>query len=137
MVRSKSGTFVLLWVLAGSGIASAQEWPEPNIADIAYAVVDGRELSLDLHLPEGVVNPPLLIWIHGGAWQRRSKVEIYTTDLVDEGFAIASVDFRNSVDAPFPAQIHDIKAAIRFLRAHAARYGYDASRIGIHGRSSG
>ena len=137
MVRSKSGIVVLAWIWAVCGMASAQEWPEPTIADIVYAVVDERELALDLHIPQGVADPPLLIWIHGGAWQRRSKAEIYTTDLVDEGFAIASVDFRNSVDAPFPAQIHDIKAAIRFLRAHAERYGYDASHIGIHGRSSG
>lgn len=117
--------------------AGAQEWPVPTHADIVYAVVDGRELALDLYLPHDIAVPPLLVYVHGGAWQRRSKVEIYTTDLVDYGFAIASIDFRNSVDAPFPAQIHDIKAAIRYLRANADDYGYDAGRIGIHGRSSG
>ncbi len=137
MVRSKFGVLAVVGLLLFPGMTLAQQWPEPTAADIVYAVVDGRELGLDLYLPDGVANPPLLVWIHGGAWQRRSKVEIYSTALVDEGFAIASVDFRNSVDAPFPAQIHDIKAAIRYLRANASRYGYDASRIGIHGRSSG
>jgi acetyl esterase/lipase len=105
--------------------------------DILYAVIDGRELGLDLYLPNDVDNPPLLVWVHGGRWLRRTKEDIFTTALVEEGFAIASIDFRLSVDAPFPAQIHDIKAAIRFLRANATTYGYDATRIGIHGRSSG
>ena len=92
-------------------------------ADIPYAVVDGRELKLDLYLPTDRADPPLLVWVHGGAWQRGSKETVYTTDFVKDGFAIASVEFRNSVDAVFPAQIHDIKAAIRFLRATAATYG--------------
>ena len=106
-------------------------------ADILYAVIDGRQLALDLYMPNDVDNPPLLVWVHGGRWLRRTKEDVFTTALVGEGFAIASIDFRLSVDAPFPAQIHDIKAAIRFLRANATTYGYDATRIGIHGRSSG
>ena len=106
-------------------------------ADILYAVIDGRQLALDLYMPNNVDNPPLLVWVHGGRWLRRTKEDVFTTALVGEGFAIASIDFRLSVDAPFPAQIHDIKAAIRFLRANATTYGYDATRIGIHGRSSG
>ncbi len=136
-MQSKFGVFALVALLACPGISSAQESRAPSITDIVYAVVDGRELALDLYLPDDEAGAPLLVWIHGGAWQRGSKETINTTDLVGEGFAIASVDFRNSVDAPFPAQIHDIKAAIRFLRAKAGDYGYDASRIGIHGRSSG
>jgi acetyl esterase/lipase len=106
-------------------------------ADILYAVIDGRQLGLDLYMSNDVDNPPLLVWVHGGRWLRRTKEDVFTTALVGEGFAIASIDFRLSVDAPFPAQIHDIKAAIRFLRANATTYGYDATRIGIHGRSSG
>jgi len=111
--------------------------PYRKISDIPYADVDGRDLGLDLYMPIGVDRPPLLVWIHGGRWLHRSKEDINTLALVEEGFAIASVDFRLSVDAPFPAQIHDIKAAIRFLRANAETYGYDATRIGVHGRSSG
>ena len=108
-----------------------------KVSDITYAVVDDRELGLDIYMPSGVDNPPLLVWIHGGRWLHRTKEDINTLALVEEGFAIASPDFRLSVDAPFPAQIHDIKAAIRFLRANSETYGYDASRIGVHGRSSG
>lgn len=122
--------------------ASAQQppaAPHTKITDIPYAVVEGRELGLDLYLPAGVEAqaPPLLVWIHGGRWLRRTKADVYSLALVAEGFALASVDFRLSVDAPFPAQVHDIKAAIRFLRANAGRYGYDPARIGVHGRSSG
>ena len=108
-----------------------------KVSDVVYAVVDGRELGLDVYMPAGVDNPPLLVWIHGGRWLHRTKADINTLALLDEGFAIASVDFRLSVDAPFPAQIHDIKAAIRFLRANAETYGYDPTRIAVHGRSSG
>ena len=57
--------------------------------------------------------------------------------LVENGFAIASVDFRPASVAPFPGQAHEIKAAIRYLRASADRHGYDATRIGILGASSG
>jgi acetyl esterase/lipase len=122
----------------------AQQLPEPVESDkftlasaISYAEVDGFDLKLDLYMPNDVVQPPLLVWVHGGAWQRGSRADVNTTALVEQGFAMASVDFRNSGDAIFPAQIHDIKAAIRFLRASASAYGYDATRIGILGRSSG
>ncbi len=120
--------------------ASAQQ-PETatysKTADIPYAVVGGRTLALDIYRPNGVARPPLLVWIHGGRWLHGTKETINTLALVEEGFAIASVDFRQTGDAPFPAQIHDIKAAIRFLRANAETYGFDPERIGIHGRSSG
>lgn len=108
-----------------------------KISDISYATVDGRGLGLDLYLPKDVDNPPLLVWVHGGRWLRRTKEDVFTLALVDEGFAMASIDFRLAGETVFPAQVHDIKAAIRFLRAKAATYGYDATRIGIHGRSSG
>jgi len=104
--------------------------------DLQYAAVDGKALLLDLYLPEGVAAPPLVVWIHGGAWMRGSK-DSPPSEFVEAGFATASVEFRQSVEARFPAQIHDIKAAIRFLRASAAKYGYRTDRIAISGSSSG
>ena len=120
-------------------LAHAQEAPEDYRVhkDIPYAQVDGRVLLFDLYLPRDTPEPPLLVWVHGGAWRRGSKDSVGPLGLASAGYAIASVDFRLSGEAPFPAQIHDIKAAIRFLRAEAPRYGYDAERIAIGGNSSG
>jgi acetyl esterase/lipase len=107
-----------------------------HFTDLVYATVDGKALGLDLHLPAGVAHPPLLVFVHGGAWTTGSKTQ-YPTFLMQRGFAVASVDFRSSNDAPFPADVFDIKAAIRYLRAQAAMYGYRTDRIAIVGASSG
>ncbi len=107
-----------------------------SLLDIEFARVDGTPLKLDLHLPDQK-NASLLVWIHGGAWRRGSRSGVPVKSLVDKGWAIASVDYRLSPIAKFPAQIHDIKAAIRFLRAKSREYGYDSERIGILGASAG
>lgn len=105
--------------------------------DIPYARVVNQPLLLDLYLPQAKKNPPLLVWIHGGAWRAGSKSQMPLMPLVQHGFAVASVEYRLSPVAKFPAQIHDIKAAIRFLRGSAGKYGYDAKKIGILGSSAG
>lgn len=104
--------------------------------DIEYARVGDLPLQLDLYIPEKA-HPPLIVYVHGGAWRGGSKKENPLRPLVDEGFAIASIDYRLSTQAPFPAQAHDIKAAIRFLRAHQSELGIDARRIVIAGASAG
>ncbi len=106
-------------------------------ADIPFATVDGHELALDLYMPAAADNPPLLVWVHGGAWRAGSRKSVSSLTYVESGYALASVSYRLSGVAPFPAQSHDIKGAIRFLRANAGDYGYDASRIGILGSSAG
>lgn len=104
--------------------------------DIPYATAGGHRLLLDLHLPPGAGHPPLVIYLHGGAWRAGDKGEV-PAFLVHSGYAVASLDFRSSELARFPANVHDIKAGIRFLRANAARYGYRADRIAVSGSSSG
>jgi acetyl esterase/lipase len=104
--------------------------------DIVYATVDGKELKLDLYMPANVKTPSLVVWVHGGAWRSGNK-ESVPKGFVENGFATASLDFRQSTEARFPAAIHDIKAAIRFLRATASEYGYKTDRIAIAGSSSG
>ena len=104
--------------------------------DLVYATVDGKALALDLYLPPGVRTPPIVVWVHGGAWRSGTKAQPPMA-FVQNGYALASLDFRQSVDARFPAQVHDIKAAIRFLRARARDYGYRVDRIAIAGSSSG
>jgi acetyl esterase/lipase len=105
--------------------------------DIEFAKVDGVSLKLDLYRPVGAEAPSLVVWVHGGAWRAGSKESMPLEALVKRGYAIASVDYRLSPVAKFPAQVHDCKAAIRFLRARAKDYGYDASKIGIAGSSAG
>jgi len=108
-------------------------------SDLPYANTGQRDLLLDLYLPplpDSAAAPPLVVWLHGGAWRTGDR-GTPPTGLIGQGYALASVDFRNSPEAPFPAQMHDIKAAIRFLRANSAKYGYDGSRIVLWGYSSG
>ena len=108
----------------------------PAHKDVVYATVDGKDLKLDIYLPAEVKAPRLLVWVHGGAWRGGSK-ENPPKVFVENGFAIASLDFRQSTEARFPAAIHDIKAAIRFLKGKAAEYGYRSDRLAIAGSSSG
>jgi len=107
-----------------------------KIADIEYARVGDQSLKLDLYQP-AAARAPLLVWLHGGRWERGSKERMPLAALVERGYALASLDFRPASTARFPAQVHDVKAALRFLRAQSTRYGYDATRIGILGESSG
>jgi len=111
-------------------------WAETTLG-IPFADADGVLLELDLHLPPFVEKPPVVVYVHGGGWQAGSRADLPVTGLLDYGFAVASVDYRLSTRAPFPAQIHDIKAAIRFLRAKADELGIDTKRIAICGTSAG
>jgi len=137
MAHSKVPCVALLSALAASGWSNAVGAAPRLQSDIEYAGTAGTALRLDLYQPEGSTAAPLLVWVHGGAWENGSKSAMPLTALVERGYAIASLDFRPASKAPFPGQVHDIKAAIRFLRAEAKRYGYDATRIGILGASSG
>jgi len=105
--------------------------------DIQYAQVDDHELLLDLYIPINHDHPTLIVWVHGGAWRSGSKDHCPLTRLIKHGYAVASIDYRLSPVAPFPAQIHDIKAAVRFLRAKQTQYNYNAERIAIAGSSAG
>ncbi len=107
------------------------------IKDLEYAQVESRRLLLDLHFPLKVDQSKLIVWIHGGAWRSGSKDEMPLSALIDEGYTVASVDYRLSTEAKFPAQVHDIKAAIRYLRKIASRYGFSTRRIAIAGASAG
>lgn len=105
--------------------------------DIAY-VADGHpRQKLDIYLPKGAENPPLMILVHGGGFKEGDKSEEDAAQWLKEGYAIASINYRFSWDAVFPAQIEDCKAAVRWLRANAEKYGYDPDRFGAHGSSAG
>jgi acetyl esterase/lipase len=105
--------------------------------DIEYAKVGEVPLTLDLYLPHGKAREPLIVWVHGGAWRSGSKKSMPLSKMIDEGYPIASVDYRLSTQAKFPAQVHDIKAAIRFLRGHGEQWRLSTKKIVVAGDSAG
>jgi len=106
--------------------------------DLAY-VPDGQQRQkLDLFIPAGATNPlPVIIWVHGGAWKGGSKEQCPALRFVSQGYAVASVNYRLSQHAIFPAQIEDCKAAVRWLRAHANEYHLNTNRFAAWGASAG
>jgi acetyl esterase/lipase len=107
-----------------------------TLRDMPYVTDGHARQKLDLYLP-AQAHAPLLVYIHGGAWRAGSKSQVPGIGLVSQGFALASVEYRFSQDAIFPAQIEDCKSAIRWLRAHATDYGYDPARVAAFGDSAG
>jgi acetyl esterase/lipase len=107
------------------------------ICDVEYARAGTNSLKLDLYVPEGKHPAPLIVWVHGGAWRSGSKNGMPLAKLVEDGYPAASVDYRLSTQAKFPAQIHDLKAAIRFLRGHASKWAVPSEKIVIAGDSAG
>jgi len=106
--------------------------------DIIYATVDGIDLKLDFYLPEKGDGPfPLVVWIHGGGWRSGDKANCQALPLLEYGFATASINYRLTDKACFPAQIYDCKAAIRYLRANAKQFNIDPNCIGVWGGSAG
>lgn len=108
------------------------------IRNIAYATNATSRQNFDLYLPAKGEKPfPFVLWIHGGAWMMGFKDWDNVKYLVRHGYAIASIDYRLSTEAPFPAQIQDCNAALRFILSHAAEYGLDGRRFVVGGGSAG
>jgi acetyl esterase/lipase len=127
---------LVLWIAVVSAKVQGQESVE-----LKFASVDNLDLKLDLYQPipkiESAELFPTIVWIHGGAWRAGSKSDVPILHLLGRGFVIASVEYRLSTQARFPAQIHDIKAAIRYLRANSKRLKLDPARFVIAGASAG
>ena len=128
--------------------------PEPTRRDdgtshyvgATYAAPGGyRPLQLDLWVPESPAPAPLVVWIHGGGWMMGDRRYLPETlrpnqvfdELLAAGLAVATIDYRHALEAPFPAQLHDAKAAVRWLRAFADELGISTDRIGVMGESAG
>lgn len=106
--------------------------------DLEYVRRPSRPLLLDLYLPGEPRGPlPLIVWVHGGAFRTGGKENPPAQRMVARGYAVASIQYRLSQEAIFPAQIEDCKAAIRWLRVHAGTYNLDPQRIGAWGASAG
>jgi acetyl esterase/lipase len=138
MLAMKSALIVVWCLGIGSVLVDDVNGQKPEFSAVEYAQADGRSLLLDVYETSDRKQPaPLIVWVHGGAWRAGSRTRVPVTALTKHGFTIASVDYRLSPVARFPAQVHDIKAAIRFLRSNASAYGIDPDRIAIAGNSAG
>jgi acetyl esterase/lipase len=142
--RFAAGAAVLLLCLVAT--ASAQEKPKALTAkpaselDVVYAKAGGAELKLDLARPakaEALV--PALLVIHGGAWRSGNKADLrpLLSECAQRGYLAVSPQYRFCPKDPFPAQIHDVKAAVRWIKTNAKKYGVDPERVGAMGFSAG
>jgi acetyl esterase/lipase len=118
------------------------------LAGVPYAALGGaRPLELDLYLPPDDALAPVVVFLHGGGWRlgsRHAAGPAYRgadptpfEQVARAGIAVASIDYRLSGEAVWPAQLHDAKAAVRWLRARAAELGIDPDRIASWGESAG
>lgn len=117
-----------------TGIAA----PSGPIKNIEYAQAGSTNLLLDIY-PAAQTGKaaPVIVWIHGGGWRNGSKDKFPGSFLVTNGFAVVSINYRLSPQAPYPAQLEDCKAAIRWIRANAEKYQLDPTRIAAWGASAG
>ncbi len=129
---------------AGAATKAARRVPPGVVVErnLVYAQVGDRALRLDVYRPEGPVQGvrrPLLVWIHGGGWRKGSHGGTPAAGLAapEAGYVVASIEYRLTDEAIFPAQIEDCRAAIRWLRASAERFGIDPERVGVWGSSAG
>jgi acetyl esterase/lipase len=135
-----------VWLFCLVPIAAAQEKPRPSNAklaselDVVYTKAGGSELKLDLTRPadsEGSV--PALVVIHGGAWRAGNKADLrpLLSECAERGYLAVSPQYRFCPKDPFPAQVHDVKAAVRWIKSNAKKYRVDPERIGAMGFSAG
>lgn len=122
--------------------AGRMETPRPPegttvYRDLAYVSNGHERQRLDLYLPKAGKDLPLIINIHGGAFKMGSKEMGVPVEYLAKGYALASINYRLSQHAKFPAQIEDCKAAVRWLRAHASEHGLDPNRFAAWGSSAG
>jgi acetyl esterase/lipase len=123
---------------------TAPPGPLPTFADLDYAPPEpetSKGHKLDLYIPAGATKPlPVVIWTAGSAWMSdggKNGAAGLAAQLNPAGYAVAGASIRSSSQVKFPGQLHDIKAAIRWLRANATKYNFDPNHIAIIGDSSG
>ena len=147
----KRGVMLFMFVVCMLN-ANAQTSPVQNIfpagtitySNIPYAGDTLQKHLLDIYLPQNAgANTPLVVWVHGGAWMLNDKyadmsyMKNTVRGFIENGYALASIDYRYSTTAPFPAQIQDCNEAVEFLYQHASEYKLDKNRIALIGFSAG
>ncbi len=136
----------VLFLTAGSCKKSSNDTTPPTptqtqYLDVAYATASSAQ-NLDIFLPDTLkIQNPVLIWVHGGGWKSGDKAEFRNTNRLKElrrrGYAVVVINYRLSGEAKFPAQIFDVKAAIRWVKANASAYKFNSAKIGVWGSSAG
>jgi acetyl esterase/lipase len=106
---------------------------------VEYSRPDGETLMLNIARPKSGGMHPAVLCIHGGGFRagKRESYDGLCVKLAEKGFVAATITYRLAPQHPFPAAVHDCKAAVRFLRAHATRYGIDGAKVGVTGSSAG
>ena len=153
--------FLMVVMFTGPAAVAQPEIPRPKPVakpgvtltnDVVYETVDDQKLMLDIAVPSAEGPFPLVICLHGGAWKAGSRKDLsrgvlwadfgngrggLIESLAAEGYVAASVSYRLAPQSKFPAQIQDVKTAVRFLKANAKKYKLDPNRIGVVGFSAG
>ncbi len=136
-------------VLADNYPQQVQTWPGgvTSLSDVTYSTIPGyRPMVIDIYLPPRDMGArPMVMYIHGGGWvgghTRHSGALAdfpgTLARLAAEGFVVVSLEYRLAAEARFPAQVQDVRAALRYMRANAGRYGVDPTRVGVWGGSAG
>lgn len=128
-------------VLLSSCSVEANDRIVPNFSMKTVSYVPKRHDEahlMDLYIPARAKKPmPVILWLHGGAWLMGTKEDTPALFFMKSGYAVASINYRYSTEAIFPAQIEDAKAAVRWLRANAEKYHFDTNRIVAFGNSAG
>jgi acetyl esterase/lipase len=127
--------------LGGSGRSGKFASVTPTYQDLAYAALSSAQ-KLDLYIPTtGSGSFPVVVMVHGGGYMMGDKTNgaglVGVDQLLAAGYAVASINYRLSDEAKYPAQIHDAKASVRFLRANAPHYHLNPNKIGAWGASAG
>jgi len=134
---TRCGLFIAL-LLAGCSTYGPERPGEKIYRDVLFAAPGGHRLRMDLYVPRKAKPAPVALWFFGGGWRFGSKgYHVNVRDLTTAGIAVASVQYRMSSTAVYPAQLEDCSAAAQWLRDNGARYGIDATRMGASGESSG
>ena len=111
-----------------------------QIMDVVFKEIDGIKLGMDIYHPRGDKTPnPLILITHGGGWEGGDKLVYrpYGINFAALGYTVASINYRLSGQAPFPAAIEDIRDAVMYLKKHAAKYNIDSSKMAVFGSSAG
>lgn len=135
--------FLAVALAVTAAFAGCASWAPPHAGEkifrnVRYASPQNHDLAMDLYVPQTAAPAPVVVWIFGGSWRIGSKgYHVNLRDLTRHGIAVASIQYRLSGAAPYPAQLQDCEAALQWLRDHGTAYGLDPTRMGVAGESAG